>query len=213
MSIFDGLKKWFSRSRIATTFSEWGAPTRSAVNVDLDVTLQASAMLCAARVIAEGIGQCPVKLYEEEDQEDSGRTVRKPARNHPLYRLISYEPCWLTSFEFFETLTIHAAIEGQGIALKNRGGVEGGPILEMIPMLPGDVRVEWNEFNEPVYRLLRLGRVLPRTEVSAEMLEHYRTEGWVPRSHVSLPLPPTIAHPTITPPHPTPAMPSPASGL
>lgn len=176
MAFFDGFKKLFgwTSMRPGGGWLDFGDATRSKINVTTETAMSAAAVLCAARVIAEGVSQCPLKLYEETDEEDSGRssTQRRPARKHPLYDLLAYAPCHLTAFEFREMLTIHAVIEGNGYALINRGGIKNGRILELVPILPTDIRCEWNEFNEPVY-ILKDGTLLAR-----ENIFHIRGPSW-----------------------------------
>ncbi len=172
MNFFTGLRRLFGGGSSASSiFAGWSFPTRSAVSVSAKTALQASAVLCAARVIAEGVAQCPLKLYEETN--DPGGTIRQPARDHQLYDLLAYQPCHLTSFEFREMLTFHAVVEGNGYAVKNRGGDPGGDVVELIPVMPHEIEPLWNEYDEPVYRLTKLGKVLPKSEVL-----HLRGPSW-----------------------------------
>src|SRR5690606_27117342 len=63
--------------------------TRSKVTVTPETAMRVTAVLCAARVIAEGVAQVPLKLFLETD-DAAGRSVRKTARDHELYRLLAY---------------------------------------------------------------------------------------------------------------------------
>lgn len=113
--------------------------TRSKATVTSETALRVTAILCAARVIAEGVAQVPLKLYLEVD-DDQGRTVRKVARDHDLYKLIAYQPNdFQTSFEFRETLTLHAVLAGDGYAFINRRA--DGKVWELLPLAPDDVKV------------------------------------------------------------------------
>ena len=114
-----------------------GRSTSSRVVVNLDVALQTTAFLRGMRVVAEGMGSMPLKLYDEGD--DDGRTVRKVARKNKSYRAICYMPCWLTKTEFVETMTMHAFVNGDAFALINRGagGSVDDPVEELLPLLPG----------------------------------------------------------------------------
>lgn len=114
--------------------------TRSKVTVTPETAMRVTAVLCAARVIAEGVAQVPLKLFLETD-DAAGRAVRKTARDHELYRLLAYQPNdWMTSFEFRETLTLHAVLAGDGFAFINRGAL-GAKVHELIPIAPDDVKV------------------------------------------------------------------------
>lgn len=113
--------------------------TRSKATVTSESALRVTAILCAARVIAEGVAQVPLKLLLETD-DDQGRTIRKVARNHDLYKLIAYQPNdFQTSFEFRETLTLHAVLAGDGYAFINRRA--DGKVWELLPLAPDDVKV------------------------------------------------------------------------
>lgn len=113
--------------------------TRSKATVTPETALRVTPVLSAARVIAEGVAQVPLKLYLESD-DDQGRTIRKVARDHDLYKLIAYQPNdFQTSFEFRETLTLHAVLAGDGYAFINRRS--DGKVWELLPLAPDDVKV------------------------------------------------------------------------
>lgn len=138
--------------------SDLVAPTtRSGIVVDTNTALRTSAFLRAARVVAEGMGAMPLKLYLET--EENGRTKREVARNHKSYQAICYQPCWLTSSELIETITMHAFVKGDGFALLNRGpgGTPKDPVIEMLPLMPGDVTVEITKDWEIRYRVVFAG--------------------------------------------------------
>lgn len=110
--------------------------TGSGVSVTTDSALRVSTVLACARVLAEGVAQMPLRLYRSG--EDGSKT---PAEEHPVYWLLYRRPNeWMTSFEFREVLTLHAALTGNGYAFVNRLG--DGRIRELIPLLPGNVTVE-----------------------------------------------------------------------
>nr|WP_313427036.1 phage portal protein [Brevundimonas diminuta] len=114
--------------------------TRSKLTVTPETAMRVTPVLNAARVIAEGVAQVPLKLFLETD-DAAGRSVRKTARDHDLYRLLAYQPNdWMTSFEFRETLTLHAVLAGDGFAFINRGAL-GAKVHELIPIAPDDVKV------------------------------------------------------------------------
>lgn len=155
--------------------SQWagGGATRSKIYVTEAVALQSTAFLRAARVIAQGVAMMPLKLYIEENTDE--RRVRKVARDHKSYRAICYQPCWLTKFEFVETLTLHAVVGGDGFAFINRGGEKSGPIRELIPLSPRDVTFSVNEDWEPVYKLAWTGF---NETFGAGQILHIRGPSW-----------------------------------
>jgi HK97 family phage portal protein len=135
---------------------------KSGVTVSRDSALRVATVLACMRVISEGCAQLPFKLYREG--EDGSR---KPAKDHPLYEVLYRRPNgWMTSFEFRETLTMHAVIANGGLALKNymRPGVVG----ELLPIMPGNWRMEQDSnFDVKVHIDIGGGSVLtvPRDSV------------------------------------------------
>lgn len=96
--------------------------------------LRCSTALACARVIANGLAQVPLKLY----QEDEATGKKLPARQHPLYRVLHRKPNeWQTSFEFRETIGLHLALAGRAYAYKT---IVRGQIVELIPFEPQRVR-------------------------------------------------------------------------
>lgn len=111
-----------------------GAQSRSGPTINYQNALRVSVVLACCRVIAEGVAQLPLKLYLEDGAS------RKPATDHPLYRVLSRRPnSWMTSFEFRETLTYHALLAKGGFAVINR---VGGRVHELLPVTPDRVKVE-----------------------------------------------------------------------
>lgn len=129
-----------------------GQPSRSGVHVSIDVALQTTAFLRAARVVAEGMGSMPLKLYDEGDEDAQGRVIRKVARKHKSFKALCYQPCWLTKTEFVETMTMHAFVTGNAYAIPNRaGGSVDDPVIELLPLMPGAVSFDISSDWEPVY--------------------------------------------------------------
>lgn len=128
-----------SDGSISGPFQLWdllaaGFNAKAGVAVNLSTALRVSAVLSCARVIAEGVAQIPFKLYRS--RKDGGAD---PATDVSLYRLLWRQPNdWMTSFEFRETLTMHAVLTGDGFAYKNK---VRGKVVELIPMMPAQVTV------------------------------------------------------------------------
>lgn len=130
-----------------------GRATYSRVHVTTDVALQSTAFLRAARVVAEGMGSMPLKLFDEGDEDKNGRVIRKVARKHKSFKALCYTPCWLTKTEFVETMTMHAFVNGDAFALINRAGRPvSDPIVELLPLLPGTCEFKLNNW-EPEYHV------------------------------------------------------------
>ncbi len=121
-----------------------GVTTKSGVNVSGDNALKVSVVLACARVIAEGVSQLPLKLYR-----DGADGTKQVASDHPVHRLIHRRPNdWQTSFEFRETVTMHAVLTGNGLALKV---FAGGQLAELIPLLPSRVTASVDAFSRVSY--------------------------------------------------------------
>lgn len=148
--------------------------TRAQISVTPETALQVTALLCGARVIAEGVAQVPLKLFQETD-DDNNRTIRKPARDHDVYNLIAYQPNdWMTSFEFRETLTLHAVLGGGGFAFINRAA--DGRARELIPIAPDDIKVIVD-----TDRSIRYEIILDRgtfTKVAPSQILHIKGPSW-----------------------------------
>lgn len=114
-----------------------GLPTaRSGANVTAETALYVSTVLACARVYMNGTAQVPFRLM----QVTGG--LRAPAVDEDLYKLLSRKPNpWQTSYEFRETITLHAMLTGNAYIFVNRVGI-GRTIKELIPLEPKRVEVK-----------------------------------------------------------------------
>jgi len=113
--------------------------TATGRRVTWEKALEVSAVMGCVRVIADGIAQVPLKLFKAS--EDGRR--REPARQHPLYDILHRSPNpWQTSFEFRETVALHAVLTGNHFSFKNVGVAAGGAVTELLPFEPGTVTVK-----------------------------------------------------------------------
>jgi HK97 family phage portal protein len=124
-----------------------GAGTKAGQTVNLDTALKCGVALACLRVISQGVAQVPWKLFREGVATPSGLVPRVPARELPLYDVISTQPNdWQTSFEFRETMVMHAAFTHGAFAYKVRG--LGGRVAELILLQPSTVqkiqREDWS---------------------------------------------------------------------
>lgn len=178
MGVFSFGSAWSSLWRrgnrpIQTNHGE-ATGTRSKVNITPETAMRVTGILCAARVIAEGVAQVPLKLFLETDDE-SGRTVRQPQRSHELYRLLAYQPNdWMTSFEFRETLTLHAVLAGDGFAFINRRA--DGKVWELLPLAPDDVKVIVEPDNTVRYEVKLDGQTYAK--VNRDQMLHIKGPSW-----------------------------------
>lgn len=120
-----------------------------------EAAVQVTAVLCAVRVIAEGMAQMPLKLYRE--REVDGRTKREVAKDHPLHQRLHRRPnSWMTSFQWREMMTMHAVLGGNGYSVISR---VGGHLDELIPVDPACVQIGFDR-GEIRYRIVIDGRTM-----------------------------------------------------
>lgn len=115
-----------------------GTRSKSGREVNIDTALQTSAVLACVRCLADGVAQVPLKIF----RADSSTGSRRPAPDHPLYAVLHSKPNdYQTSFEFRETLMMHATLAGDFYAFINR---VNGRVVELVPMDPSKVKVVWD---------------------------------------------------------------------
>lgn len=131
-----GAASFEAKSIIDADALTWGAMfgspnSKSGVAVNIDSALRVTTVLACVRVLAEGVAQLPLQLGRIDPETDAFGL----AKDQRLYNLLYRRPNdWMTSFELRETLMIHAALTGNGLAVKN---VLGGEVVELLP-------VPWN---------------------------------------------------------------------
>lgn len=112
-----------------------GYASKAGPSVNLNNALKVAASFACMKVLSQGCAQVPFKLYREKRTGEL--TMIEPARDHSLYDLVTVKPNdWTTSFEFRETLVLHASM-GNAYAFINRVGT--GRIYELILLNPGRV--------------------------------------------------------------------------
>jgi HK97 family phage portal protein len=147
-----------------------GKLAKSGVTVNWDTALRVSTVLACARVIAQGIAQVPLKVYEETPD---GR--KNPAREHPLYFLLHNRPNqWQTSFEFRETMALHMVLGRAAYAFINR--LSGNRIAELILFEPGQVCPERAGDGTITYKVTAKNGA--QKEYPEEAIWHVRGPSW-----------------------------------
>ncbi len=147
-----------------------GSRSKAGVPVTWETALRVSTVLACARVIADGLAQVPLKLYQDDG------TNKLPAVDHPLYGVLYRRPNeWQTSFEFRETMALHLVLTGRFIAFKN---VVRGTVAELIPFEPGTVTVKAPDvLGGPLSYEVR-GRGGVRKVYPAEAVWHIKGPSW-----------------------------------
>lgn len=122
--------------------------SKAGPNVNLETALQVSTAFACLRVISQGCSQVPFKLFRETVQDELKNI--QPAKDHALYDLLGTKPNdWSTSYEFRETLVLHAAL-GDAYVFKNQPQEE---LLELIILNPAKVAVEQKPDWSIVYKV------------------------------------------------------------
>lgn len=146
------------------------AKSKSGVVVTWETALRVSTLFACARVIADGLAQVPLKLF----QESADGASRMPAKTHELYDVLHRRPNeWQTSFEFREMLALHLVITGKHHSFKN---VVRGQVVELIPFEPGTCTTKVADDGTLSYDVRgRNGRV---KTYPAEVIWHVKGPSW-----------------------------------
>lgn len=120
--------------------------TVAGLGVSPQSALQVATVLACVKVISDGCATPALHVYREV-----ARRRRELARNIPEYRLLHRRPNeWQTSFEFRRTMTMHAALTGNGLAVKVKAG---NRVRELIPVKPGNFTIERSARYEQLFRV------------------------------------------------------------
>jgi HK97 family phage portal protein len=153
MSLTTRLRAMFS-TRAARPFEEvmariddaYGASV-AGLSISPQMALQVATVLACVKVIADGCATPALHIFREE----RGTTRRQLARNIPEYRLLNRRPNeWQTSLEFRRTMTMHAALTGDALAVKV---MSGNRVRELIPIRPGNYLIDRTARYQVRYRI------------------------------------------------------------
>lgn len=103
--------------------------------VTVDTLFQCSAILCAVRVISQGVAQCPVDVVDRTIKK--GRSVFSLSQDDGLTQVLSHQPNeFQTNFSFKEFMIAHAMLGRHGgFAYINQSN--SGQVLELLPIAEG----------------------------------------------------------------------------
>jgi HK97 family phage portal protein len=151
---------------------EIGAKSKAGPSVTLQQAFRVSAALACMRVISQGCAQVPLKLLQEYT-DTTGLSRRKIARDHSVYDVISAKPNeWQTSFEFRETMVLHAAM-GNAYAYKN---IYRGKVAELILLQPERVKAEQKPDWTRTYKVYGADGTVK--EIDPGLIWHLRGPSW-----------------------------------
>lgn len=110
--------------------------------------LQVQAVMCAVRVIAEGVAQMPLAI--KRARIEGAREVYDPAPTHFAHRLLTRRPNgWQSPYEFMEYSVMIAALCGDFIAIKDQPRRP----TELLPIPPGNWSLRQERDLSLVYRV------------------------------------------------------------
>lgn len=113
-----------------------GGAAVAGVHVSTTTAMQVATVMACVKVIADGVATPELHVYREKAD---GR--REMATNIPEYRILNRRPNeWQTSFEFRRTMTLHAALTGNAVAVKVR--TPNRRLVELIPIRPGYFQID-----------------------------------------------------------------------
>ncbi len=139
-----------------------GGSSASGVNVSVEGSMNYAAVLSAVRVLAEGVAQLPLLVYERQERG------RRRATSHRLYALLHTSPNpGMTSFELRELQMVHLALWGNAFCEVQR--TVAGDAAALWPLMPQWMTVHatadggrWYEYKQPGFPdvVLRSDQVL-----------------------------------------------------
>lgn len=118
----------------------FGRQTASGQAVNSERALGVTTVLRCATLLGNGCQQIPFKLYRTPDDGATRQAVK--AGEHPVAKVLTRRPNrWMTPGAFRRTLTMHAALNDFGLAIKTVGA--RGQLLELLPCNPA--WVSWKQ--------------------------------------------------------------------
>jgi HK97 family phage portal protein len=147
-----------------------GRASSSGKAINLQTAMQVATVFACARVIAEGIAQVPLKVYQASPDGKTGT----PAQDHPLYWPLYLKPnSFQTSYEYRETIGLHLALTFRHHSFINR---VRGRIVELIPLEPGRVTTKCSDDMTLTYEVQ--GKSGAVQSFPAEAIWHIRGPSW-----------------------------------
>jgi len=109
--------------------------------------LALTAVQACVSLLAESIAQLPLELYQRQAGGE-----RKPAREHPLYKILAEAPNgWQTPFEYREQTQVQLGLNGNGYSYVERN--DDGSVAALYPLTTQNVEVLRGADLMPYYRI------------------------------------------------------------
>jgi HK97 family phage portal protein len=177
MGIFDNVASSFEKKMTSIADYTWAeifphTNAKSGVSVNVDTSLRVTTVFACCRVLAEGLAQLPINLFQV-DPVDGSKT---PVKNISLLKILQRRPNdWMTSFELRETMMFHAVLTGNAYAYIGWGG-NPKRVMELIPLVPSRVVIQRNIDYSLTYYVSGLDG--GQTKIPAENLLHIKGPSW-----------------------------------
>lgn len=148
-------------------WSEWFGTSASGKVVTVDAAMQLSAVWACVRLLSETVSTLPIKVYRRLPDGS-----REPARQHPLYRLLSQSPnSEMTPGRFMLFIVASICLRGNAFVEKKR---VAGRLIALHPLLPQNMAVKRRESGQLQYTYTENGT---KRELAADDVMHIRGFG------------------------------------
>ena len=152
MNLFNKLfhtNKASPKNTLSSTMSFFFGSSMAGQNVTERTAMQNTAVYACVRVLAEGLAELPLHIYQYTSDGGKQRAI-----NHPLYFLLHDAPNpEMTSFIFRETMMNHLLLWGNAYAQIIRNGQ--GEITGLYPLMPDRMDVNRAANGEIYYTYTR----------------------------------------------------------
>lgn len=135
-------KNTISRVDLNSLAAWFGYTSSGGMTVTEKNAVDVTAVMCAVRVLGEGVGQMPLRIRKTEIKH--GREYSPNIKEHWAWKLLVQRPNnWMSPYEFQEYAISIAALFGDFVAVKNMSS--NGEVKELLPLVPGSWKVEQDE--------------------------------------------------------------------
>jgi HK97 family phage portal protein len=134
----------------------YGVPTASGQLIGDLTALRVSTVFACRRVISEDVAKLPRAVKRRWVDQVNGIPKDTIQSDHPVHRLLTEAPNdWMTPFDFWQYLIGVATCHHGAYAIIQRD--QYGRVEELLPLLPGCVGVETDQYWRPTYRVTGYG--------------------------------------------------------
>lgn len=143
-----------------------GQLTSSGVTIDEENCEQSPTVKAIVTAVSRRISTLPVQVLKKTKGGGKyGRTVKEPVANHVVAKLLEQPNSWQNRVTFFADAASRLIRYNNFYAYKSRGTT--GPIRELVPIEPRNVKITVNDYGVPSYQVNEGGtlRDMPRSKI------------------------------------------------